>query len=158
MARSHARLLVTIWDDPDWRRLTTLQQLVYLSVLSSRDLSWCGVAPMLPQRLAHLAVDLTERKTRGALDDLHAARFLVNDHSTAEIAVRSYVRHDDLIKQPNVVKAMIKDFAKVHSQAIRDAIVVELARHYREHPDLKGWATVKVLAKPLYEAIAEGVK
>jgi adenosine/AMP kinase len=156
MARNHARLLVTIWDDIDWLQLTAIQQITYLSLLSSRDLSWAGVAPLLPQRIAHHAADLTEAKVRAALKVLAGHRFVVVDERTAEVAVRSYVRHDELLKQPNVVKAMIKDLAKVHSEAIREAIGNELRRKYGEEPDLNGWATIKALAPALWHHISEG--
>jgi hypothetical protein len=154
MARNHARLLLSIWDDPDWLKLTSSQHDVYLALLSSRDLSWCGVAPLLPQRLAHVSADMTERKARSALAVLSSARFLVIDEASAEVAVRSYVRHDDFLKQPNVVKAMIKDLRKVHSRMISKSVAIELGRAFKEDPDLKGWATIRLLDRDLFAAVS----
>ena len=153
MARNHARLLVSIWDDEDWLALTTSQQITYAALMSSEDLSWCGVALLTPQRLARTSVDMTERRVRANLKVLEAARFLVLDESTAEILVRSYVRHDDLLKQPNITKAMVKSLDRVRSADIRHAVIVELGRKYKEEPDLKGWHTIQGLRPELFEEV-----
>ena len=132
MAREHARILLSIWDDPDFLALRHVDQWTYFAMLSHRDLSWCGVAPLLPQRYATLAADLTATKVRAALDRLTRARFVVMDDNTAEIAARTFVRHDGIMKQPNVIIAALKAWDKVHSEAIREAIRQEFARAYAE--------------------------
>lgn len=163
MARKHARLLLTIWDDPHWRALTSAQQSTYLALLASKDLSWCGVAPLLPQRLAGSAADLTEGKVRSSLKVLadQPGRFLVVDEATAEVAVRSYVRHDEILKQPNIRKAMVKGLDRVHSRCIRDTIIAELRRTMNEEPNQPGWKTfpddhpqlfAELIANPLRRA------
>lgn len=152
MARKHARLLVSIWRDPDWLDLTCYQQVTYLSVLSSPDLSWCGVAPHLPQRFVGSS-DGTLRRTVDAIKALDDARFLILDRETDEICVRSFVRHDDILKQPNVAKAMVDALGRVHSDTIRDAICQELCRAYAEGPALKGWPAVREVAPDLHEWI-----
>lgn len=155
MARNHARLLVSIWDDEDWLALTASQQITYAALMSSEDLSWCGVALLTPARLAGISADMTERKIRANLDALQAGpgRFLVIDEKTAEILVRSYVRHDDLLKQPNVTKAMVKSLERVRSDRIRHAVIIELGRKYKEDPDLKGWDTIRSIHPELFEEV-----
>jgi hypothetical protein len=157
MAREYARLLVRIWDDPDWLNLTSNQQITYLALLSSRDLSWCGVAPLLPKRLAGSSTDLTEGKVRKALDELAngPGRLLVADEGTAEVAVRSFVRHDGILKQPNVTKAMVRAIPKVRSKIIQQAITVELGRKFGEDPDLKGWDTLRAEDPELFAKVSE---
>lgn len=150
MAREHARLLVSIWSDPDWLALDSVQQITYLSLISSKDLSWCGVAPLLPQRIAGLATDLTERKARASLDVLSERRFLILDRQTAEIGVRSFVRHDGILKQPNVTKALVRAMDRVHSDLILDVIKGELARELAENPSAKGWPYVKSESPELF--------
>lgn len=165
MARTHIRLLTSIRNDPDWCALTTVQQQTYLAVLLSEDLSWCGVAPYLPQRLVKFASDLTERKVRTAIGALAAARFLVVDDTTAEVLARSYVRHDGVLKQPNVTKAMVAAIGKVHSRMLRAAVVSELGRLLRENPPVRpvnaddrkrkqdGWEIIEESFPLLYEEI-----
>jgi hypothetical protein len=157
MARDHARLLVTIWDDADFVSRTTDAQSVYFSLISSRDLSWCGVAPLLPQRLVRNAANLTERKVRSAMAELANARFLILDHETAEVLVRSYVRHDGILKQPNVTKALARALDRVHSDRLRDAVKVELARLLVDQPDHKGWDVIRSGWPDLFaELLAKG--
>lgn len=134
MARTHVRLLTSIRDDPDWCALTSVQQQVYLAIMLSEDMSWCGVAPLLPQRLVKFAADLTERKVRTAISGLASARFVVVDEATAEVLIRSYVRHDGILKQPNVTKAMVAAIGKVHSPTLRSVVIAELGRLMREDP------------------------
>jgi len=143
MARDHARLLVSIWDDDDWTSLDTASQTVYSSLISSPDLSWCGVAPLLPQRIARNATDLTERKVRNSFGSLVQRRFLIIDEETAEILVRSYVRHDGILKQPNVTKALVRAMDRVHSDHLLEAVKVELSRLLIDEPDHKGWDTIR---------------
>lgn len=57
MAREHARIYLSAWDDDDFLALSQVEQWAYWALLSSPDLSWCGVAPLLPQRLAKLSRD-----------------------------------------------------------------------------------------------------
>lgn len=139
MARKHARLLLSIWDNDDFTRLAPAEQTVYFGLLTSRDLSWCGVAPLLPQRLVRNSHGMTERKVTTALDRLSKGRFIVIDRSTAELAVRTFVRHDEVMRQPNVAKAMATAFAKVHSERLQEVILDEVARDFIEHPEYPGW-------------------
>lgn len=155
MPRDHAVIYVSIWDDDDFVSLESVQQQTYFALCSSPDLSWCGVNPLLPKRLARLAKDLTERKVRASLDALEAARFLVIDHDTAEIGVRTFVRHDRILRQPNVTKAMVKALDRVHSATIRDAIVAELRRELDENPDAKGWAAIQSCFPELFAELQE---
>ena len=153
MAGDHRRISLDIWDDNDWTSLTSAQQIAYLTLITSRDLSWCGVLPYLPARYALLAKDWTERKFIAAITGLEAGRFLIVDRTTAEILVRSYVRHDGLLKQPNVTKALVKAYERVHSEHLRGAIRVELARLLSETPDAKGWQGMAAASPELLDEL-----
>ena len=152
MARKHARLMLSIWEDREFTALSPTEQGVYFGLCSSRDLSWCGVAPLLPKRLVRNARGLTERKVSAALDRLNHDRFIVIDSATDELAIRTFIRHDEVMRQPNVVKAMANALDRVHSDHLVDVIVDELARDHYEHPAYAGWETLantfpKVMAK-----------
>mgnify|MGYP003501727812 FL=1 len=139
MARKHARLLLSIWDDKDFTALDPAEQIVYLGICSSRDLSWAGVAPLLPKRIVRNSRGQTERKVMAALDRLERDRFLVIDTDTDEMAVRTFIRHDEVMRQPNVVKAMGAALDRVHSEHLREVIMDEIGRDYYEHPTYAGW-------------------
>lgn len=130
--RDHARIQLSIWDDPDFIALTCAQQIVYLALTSSPDLSYAGVLPLLPGRIARCSRDLTKAKVTTGMRELEAARFLVIDDETDEVLVRSYVRHDGIVKQPNVLAGSIKAWARVRSTAIRKAILDEYRRAFTE--------------------------
>lgn len=155
MARKHARLLVSIWDDADFTALEPSSQIVYFAILSSRDLSWAGVNPLLPQRFTTTAKGMTEKRVRNSLDTLAAARFLVIDESTAEVAVRTFVRHDEILQQPNVTKAMGRAFDLIRSHAIRKSVVTELTRAFKDDPEAKGWPSLQVAYPDLFRKVCE---
>jgi len=164
MAREHARLLTSIWDDEDWLALKSSHQILYLSLFSSPDLSWCGVLPLVPRRLADVSADMSEAKVRVGFGVLECSRFIITDASTAEVLVRTYVRHDGILKQPNVTKAMVRALGRVHSPVLVEAIKTELARELKANPDAAGWRMMRdkfgalyadLKARPLREPITE---
>lgn len=143
MARNHARIFTRIWQDPDFRALTVDAQHAYLATVSSPALSYVGVMDYIPQRLAGLAVGHTLRRATAALTLLDQKRFIVVDHDTAEMCVRSLVRHDRILERVNMGKATARAFGKVMSLPIREALIEELGRVYAEDQNLQGWTGVK---------------
>ncbi len=128
MARGEAHIKTTIWDDADWLALPWEAQWLYQTVLSQRDLSWCGVLTWSPGRIARLAKGLTRAKVEAALKQLVRARFVVVDRETDELWVRRLVKWEKVMEKTNVLTAATHDLAAVHSQPIRDG----LAEQFRE--------------------------
>lgn len=139
MARNFARIYTRIWHDRDFRSLKVDAQHAYFAILSSPDLSHVGLADYFPQRVGGLASDGTKRRATAALAQLEEARFIVVDESTAEMCVRSLVRHDGVMDRVNMGKAAARAFGKVLSLDIRDALIDEFARLYRSDHALAGW-------------------
>ena len=157
MAREHARIYLSAWDDDDFLALTQAEQWAYWALLSSPDLSWCGVAPLLPQRLAKLSRDGNAAKISRALAGLEAQRFILIDSETVEVAVRTFVRHDGVMKQPNVLCAAIKAWGKVHSEPIREALRDEFRRAYVEgFPEGFGEGFGKAFTRSFAKGFPEG--
>lgn len=150
MARDHARVRVSIWDDPDFLGLKTGEQHLYLALMSNRGLSRCGVIDYIPSRFEHLASDLNVSKFRASVKGLTAGRFLVLDENTQELLVRSYVRHDGVLDRLNMGKATGTAFEAVVSHPIRDAIGNELARLMKDKPDLPGWNGLAMTSPAAY--------
>lgn len=143
MARDHARMQTARWNDPDWRRLTQAAQHTYDMLTSHPDLSYCGVLDYLPARWLDLSMDLTEAKIKGAIRILERHRFVVVDRRTAEILVRSFIRHDKVLARRNMGHACGRALGLVHSGPIRDSILTELARLYLEDSSLDGWSGLR---------------
>lgn len=143
MARDHARIQTAIWSDPDWRRLDQGAQHVYWLLASSPDLSYCGRLDFIPGRMTDMCAGLTETKILTAVRKLERAKYVVVDRKTHELLVRSFIRHDGILARRNMGHACGRALGLVHSQAIRDAIVHELARLWLEDSSRDGWAGLK---------------
>lgn len=128
MARSEARLLVDIWQDPDFRALTAGAQRAFMFLLSQPDLAHDGTIALREGRWARAAEGLTVEQLATELDELAAARFVVLDRDEQELLVRSFIRRDKVYRQPNVLRAAADHLSLVSSAVIRHAIAVELAR------------------------------
>lgn len=142
MARTAAYFKTSIWSD-EFRALPSAAQHLYISIWTSAGLSYAGVADWRPSRLAKVSADLTAEKVIEAGLILHHGLYIVVDEETEEVLIRSFIRNDGLMDQPNVAAAMVRDYAKIASPAIRGVIVYELQRLFVEAPELKGWRDPK---------------
>lgn len=139
MARDHARVLLAIWQDPDWRKLSAGAQRMYVQLLSWHSLSYAGSMDYLPKRLAQGCGELTPQAVEHAVDELAAARFVLIDRDTDELLIRSFLRHDKLHLQPNMMRRVEKDYVVLQSEVLRAAFLRELRRFHAETPDAAGW-------------------
>lgn len=139
MSRDHARIYVDIWSDDDWRALPSLGQWLYFQLYSSPSLSLCGVADWRPARIAGMSADLTADDVEYAAGWLEEGEFVIIDRNTEEALIRSWVKHDGLMRSPNMVKAFVKAHASVGSQVLRGVVVSQLATLREKQPDLAGW-------------------
>ena len=128
MARDHARLYVHIWTDPDFIELSAVAKLIYLQLLSQPKLAYSGVLDLAAKRWARSHPDLDVPTVRAALSELDAARFLVVDQETEEVLVRSFIRRDELWKQPNMLRGALRVAFDIVSPILRAALARELRR------------------------------
>jgi len=133
-----------MWGDDEWRELSLGAQHLYLHLLTSPTLSYAGVADWRPARLAGVSKDATSAKVTAAADELESKVFVVRDDETEEILIRSFLKHDGLLKKPNVAKAMVVAFTKTVSPTIRGVIVHELTRLHEKHPEWSAFALGEV--------------
>ncbi|MFC0434546.1 hypothetical protein [Kutzneria buriramensis] len=128
MARDHARILCTIWNDKEWRRLSATAKTVYVQLLSQPRLSYAGLLDLAVKRWASAHEDISVQQMRAALSELDAARFLVVDHDTEELVVRTLIRNDGIDKQPQVLAAALRQSFEIESPILRSAVAAELRR------------------------------
>jgi hypothetical protein len=153
MARSHGIVKVTIWDPAsDFRRLTRDAQRTYLLLLSQPQINNCGVLPYTPERWVRMAADDNSRAQKRALRELSEHNFVVIDERTGELLVRTFVRHDRIESQPNLVKAAQREFREIESVGIRALL-------YEMHPWLSPGSPdpSQMTIEPLREGVREGV-
>jgi hypothetical protein len=147
----HAKVRRNIWADEDFRELPARSQWLYLYVITSPTLSYCGVADWRPARIAAATADLTARDVEVAAVELEMGHYLIIDRDTEEALVRSWVKHDELMDRWNMAAAMTRTYAQVASKVLRGVIVHELKRLKKDQPDLSGWTrpdVLKVMGKP----------
>ena len=139
MPSDHARIRRNIWADTDWRRLSAGEQWLYLHLLSSPTLSLCGVADWRPARIAKMAAGTSADDVVTFSAGLIDKEFVLPDFEAEEIAIRSWVKHDGLMRSPNVAKALRSAWDATASEPIRGLIVGQLRRLYDNDPTLAGW-------------------
>ncbi|WP_217697779.1 hypothetical protein, partial [Mycobacterium sp. D16Q16] len=140
MARDYARIRVSINGDDEFEALPADAQWLYTRVLLTHpDLSLAGVVDWRPKRLVGKAADMTlERLTRAAAA-LERDRFVLFDLDTEEALVRTYIRNDELLRNPKMAAAVVKAYGSAASKSLRAAIVTEVKRVRSESPAFSSW-------------------
>ena len=122
----YVKVLRSIWSDDDFKTLTVAAQRLYFLLISQADLTHVGVLPLTAARWSALAADSYVSDIRADLALLADTRFVIVDHDTEEILVRSYIIHDEAFKVPNSTKSLVSAYGKVLSQPLRDIIATTL--------------------------------
>ena len=124
----YGKLLSRIWTDPEFTKLDARSQQVYSLLISYSTRNLAGVLPMTLKRWAGCTSDATVENITAALRRLAAARFVVVDWDTEEVLIRTYIRNDEVYKQPNLMQAARKFCRQVESVALRWALFDELTK------------------------------
>lgn len=122
MARSYAQLLVSIWGDEDYRALTVTAQWAYQMLISQRDLNYCGVLPYRLRRWSKFTASLTADDIEEAIGELVTAGYVVVDHDTEELWVRSFMRHNKILEQTQLRGAARAAFEAIESADLRTLV------------------------------------
>lgn len=137
MARDHGRMFVSIWSDDDFRARGPLAQWLYMLLVSQPDLTHAGTLRLSVRRWAACSTGATVDDVHAALKDLDNHRFVIVDEDTDEVLVRSYLRRNEVWKQPNLFKLALRQVALIQSRRLRAALRSELLRLPTEPPDPK---------------------
>lgn len=146
MARDRANINTAVWTDDDWRDLGRDEQWLYIALLTSPTLSYAGVADWRPGRIAVNAEGTTAADVERIGQALQARRFIFIDADTEEVLIRSFLRHDGLLKQPKLAVSMVNAHGAIASKKIRRVVVHELHRLHAEHPYWRAFEVEKVQA------------
>jgi hypothetical protein len=131
-------------SDDDFRRLSMPAQHLYMMLLIHPTLSYAGVADWRAGRIAALTAGSSREQVEAAARELQGLRFIYVDHDTEEVLIRSFVRHDGLLKQYRLPVSMANDYAGVASSKIRSFFAHELKRLNAESPNDKCWEDARV--------------
>lgn len=144
MARDRANIRVDMWSDADWRALPVGAQHLYMQILTHATLNYAGVGDWRPGRLAALTSGRTSADVEADADHLREAHFIYTDSETEEVLVRSFLRHDGVIKHPRLHVSMANDWACIASSEIRSFVSFELKKLHSEEPALTLWKDARV--------------
>lgn len=123
MARTAALVKSSIWDvGSDFRQLTINAQRVYLLLLSQPQITNCGVLPYTPERWARMAAGDSLANIQAACTELEERDYLVIDLDCRELLIRTFIKHDRIQEQPNLLKAARREFHTIESDRIRDRL------------------------------------
>ena len=142
MPRSEARIFTSIWKDEDFLALPPGAQRLYMFLLSQDDLAYCGVLPLRERRWAVKAAGMAVADVEHDLKTLEGTAypspnpdpaqartpFVIIDHDTGELLIRSLLRRDGIWKQPNLLKQARDSAEQIESPHIRAALLAELYR------------------------------
>lgn len=156
MAKKFAQIRPEMWLDDEWRRMTRDGQWLYMLVLTHPERSLAGVLDWRPGRIKEFAAECSITDVMVAASECSEKFFLVFDQDTEEVLVRSFVRHDGLLKQPRMGAAVGNAFGSIGSNKLRAALVFELLRLRKETPDLKAWESSQM--KTVLRQNAESAK
>lgn len=147
MPRDHARIRLDIWADDDFRGLPSMAQWLYMHLLTSPSLTFCGVTDWRPARIGAVTAELTAEDVESAAADLEDGMYVVVDRDSEEVLIRSFIKHDGLMKSPNMAKAMATAHAGTASAVLRAVVVGQLLRLQGNEPGLKGWQHIPGLLR-----------
>src|SRR5687768_8257407 len=119
MPRTFAPIVTSIWMDEGFRSLPALAQRVYILAFSQPEISYCGVVSFTARRWARMACDTKVSDIEEAVAVLEERRFVVLDEDTEELFVRSFVKHNNVLTQPQLKKSMLKAYEHIDSKRIR---------------------------------------
>lgn len=125
---AHRIIYITIWDDPDWRRLSAGAQWTYFMLLTQKDLSKAGTMSYNPRKWAKGCESLDEAHVERCIYELQERQFVYLDEDTDEVLIRTYIRNDGIWKQPNMLKSACRAAALVSSAVLRESLAFELSR------------------------------
>lgn len=116
----YVKLQRNIWRNTGFCNLTADAQRLYLLLISQPNLSHCGILALTPGRWAGLAADTTNADIHACLVQLETARFVMVDAGTEELWIRTYMRHDEGFRTPNMRKAIETALGTIMSATIRE--------------------------------------
>lgn len=139
MPKEYGQLRHDIWADDDWLDLTVPAQHLYMTLLSDPTINYCGVADWRLGKISQRAAENSPRDTLLAAAELSDAHFIVIDEATEEVLIRSYLKHDPILKNPRLSVTMSKQYGVIGSRKIRAALVYELQALKKKNPDWAAW-------------------
>lgn len=128
MANAAGMIKESIWRDKDFRRLPRTAQATYCELVSQKDLDRAGIQPLQVAKWAKGCDEITDDDIQADLKVLEEHRFVFVDEDSDELFVRSYMRHCEITRYPNILKNALRCATLVASEKLRAELAAELRR------------------------------
>lgn len=135
MARDRANIRTSMWGDADYRALSLEAQWLYEYLLTTHSLSYVGVADWRPARIAKMCGNKRASDIVKYGKELENGHFIFTDEETEEVLIRSFLKWDGCLRNPNLWKSIGLAFTDVASMFLQAQIGVELRKLKVENPD-----------------------
>jgi hypothetical protein len=126
--RGYALIFTSVWSDDDFRTLSPAAQRHYFVLVSQPDINYAGVLPLTERRWARCCSSTSLADVQAATAELSSRRYVVVDHETEELLVRSFVRRDGLWKQPKMLGVAVREALGTASARLRVTLAEEFER------------------------------
>lgn len=133
MTRKYAKAYVSMWDaESDFIKLTADAQWLYWVLFSHPALSPAGVLQLQPKKWQRRGKGMTAKRLTAALEMLAADHYVLIDEVTEECLIRTYIRHDQGWRTPNIRTSIRAAIRSIESQRLRVAATHELTLALRD--------------------------
>lgn len=135
MARSHAKILCTVWQDPAWCSLSFGEQWAFEMLLSQPKLSLVGCLDLMQARWARYCRDAPAPVIDALLGGLERAGYVCLDPDTGEVLVRTFTIHDGIpISNERLRKGLWGAYGQVASARLRKVAVDNMPDEFFDFP------------------------
>jgi hypothetical protein len=128
MANAAGMLKESIWRDKEFRALPRTAQATYAQLISQKELDRAGMQPLQVSKWAKGCDDVTAEDFIADLKILEQQRFVFVDEDSDELFIRSYMRHCEITRYPNILKNALRCATLVASEKLRYELAQELRR------------------------------
>ncbi|EFG75265.1 hypothetical protein HMPREF0591_4828 [Mycobacterium parascrofulaceum ATCC BAA-614] len=135
MANAAGLLKESIWRDKEFRALPRTAQATYAQLISQKELDRAGVQPLQVAKWTKGCDAVTAEDFTADLNVLERHRFVFVDEDTDELFIRSYMRHCEVARYPNILKNALRCAGMVASEKIRFELAKELRRLHKADAD-----------------------
>jgi len=132
MPREYGKVWFSIFTDEHFTAQPAVDKLLYIALIAQPSLNYAGVQPINMRRLRKAMRDgdslPTERELELSLLRMERLGYVYTDEDTGEILVRSFMRRDEIDKQPNILKSALRALSQIESSKLAHVMRGELAR------------------------------
>lgn len=132
VAREYGKTWFSMFTDGDFCAQPVTDKLLYIVLLAQPALNYAGVQPLNLRRWRKALVDgertPSDIDVMESLTRLERRRYVFTDDDTGETLTRSFMRRDQVDKQPNVMLSALRALCHVESPKLARVLLDELNR------------------------------